>query len=247
MAGYIKLHRGWRDTDGLLPSAKFSDFEAWLWLLENCAWKPIARWNAKGEEIRLEPGQIHVSIRSLTTAWGWSRKAVTTFLARLERVQKVRLQRGQSGTVLTVCNWSKYQANGDSQGDSREASPGTVGGQSGDTQEEGKEGKEKKKDTRTSALSCPDGVSAEVWADFLTLRKAKRAPLTKTALSAIMREADKAGLSLEAALEFTVVKGWQAFNAQYYYKATETDAARGRGREVAGGWMDKDGDILPYA
>lgn len=144
MAGYIKLHRGWRDTDGLLPSAKFSDFEAWLWLLENCAWKPIARWNAKGEEIRLEPGQIHVSIRSLTTVWGWSRKAVATFLARLERVQKVRLQRGQSGTILTVCNWAKYQANGDSQGDSQEAGRGTVGGQSGDTQEEGKEGKEEK-------------------------------------------------------------------------------------------------------
>lgn len=144
MAGFIKLYRGWRDTDGLLPSGKFSDFEAWLWLLENCAWKAASRWNAKGEEIRLEPGQIHVSIRSLTTAWGWSRKAVTTFLARLERVQKVRLSKGQSGTILTICNWAKYQAQGDSEGDSQGASKGTVGGQSGDTHKEGKEGKEDK-------------------------------------------------------------------------------------------------------
>lgn len=142
MSGYIKLFRGWRDTDGLLPSDRFSDCEAWLWLLENCAFKELSRWNGKGEEIRLQPGQIHVSIRSLTTAWGWSRKAVTTFLARLERVQKVSLSKGQSGTVLTVCNWGKYQSSGDGQGDSLEASKGTAGGQPGDTQEEGKEGKE---------------------------------------------------------------------------------------------------------
>ena len=145
MSGYIKLYRGWRDTDGLIASARFSDFEAWLWLLENCAWKEISRWNAKGEEIRLLPGQIHVSIRSLSTAWGWSNKAVRTFLGRLERVQKVALSKAQSGTVLTICKWTEYQATDGQEGHSQGHSRGTVGAQSGHTQEEGKEGKEEKK------------------------------------------------------------------------------------------------------
>lgn len=242
MSGYIKLYRGWRDTDGLLPSAKFSDFEAWLWLLENCAWKPISRWNGKGQEIHLEPGQIHVSIRSLTTAFGWSRKAVTTFLTRLERVQKVRLQRGQSGTVLTICNWAKYQASGDSQGDGLEYGRGTVGGQSGDTQEEGKERKEEKKYTRKRVVNCPDGVSEEVWADFLAIRKAKRSPLTDTAVKQIQAEAKKAGWTMEEALMESVSRGWQGFKADWV-----KDLPGPKGKEVAGGWMDNEGNILPYA
>ena len=127
MSGYIKLHRGWRDTDGLLPSDQFSDFEAWLWLLENAAWKKHSRFNGKGEEIVLEPGQIHVSIRSLSAAWGWSNKAVRTFLARIERVQKVAQSKAQSGTVLTICNWGKYQSFDDGDGHSLGHSRGTVG------------------------------------------------------------------------------------------------------------------------
>lgn len=144
MSGYIKLHRGSRDTDGLLPSTNYSDWEAWTWLLENCAWKELSRWNGKGEEIRLKPGQIHVSIRSLSTAWGWSNKAVRTFLTRLERVQKVAQSKAQSGTTLTICNWEKYQGQDGNEGHSQRHSRGTVGAQSGHTQEEGKEGKEGK-------------------------------------------------------------------------------------------------------
>lgn len=144
MSGYIKLYRGWRDTNGLLSSGRFSDHEAWLWLLENCAWKELSRWNSKGEEIKLQPGQIHVSIRSLAAAWGWSNKAVRTFLTRLERVQKVAQLKAQSGTVLTICNWGKYQTDDSGGGHGLDNGRGTAGAQSGHTQEEGKEGKEGK-------------------------------------------------------------------------------------------------------
>lgn len=142
MAGYIKLYRGSRDTDGIALSAHYSEWEAWTWLLENAAWKTLARRNAKGEEVTLQPGQIHVSIRSLATAWGWSNKAVRTFLTRLERVSKVAQSKAQSGTVLTICNWDKYQGSDEADGHSQRHSRGTVGAQSGHTQEEGKEGKE---------------------------------------------------------------------------------------------------------
>jgi hypothetical protein len=138
--GYIKLHRGWRDTDGLTPSAVFSDCEAWLWLLENCAWKELSRWNAKGEEIRLQPGQIHVSLRSLSSAWGWSKSKVERFLSRLERVGKAGRSTGQSGIILTIEKWAEYQTDGTA----TETAPKTDAGQPRDTQEEGKEGKEGK-------------------------------------------------------------------------------------------------------
>lgn len=219
MAGYIKLHRGWRDTDGLTPSTHYSDWEAWIWLLENAAWKPRTRFNAKGEEIRLERGQLHLSVRALCTAWGWSRKRVCTFLDRIERVSKVVTKRGQSGTILTICKYDEYQSNGDSQGDSR----GTVGGQSGDTQEEGKEGKKENKIVALARVSCPSGVSQSVWADFTALRKAKRAPITPTVVDALTKEAAKAGWSLEAALTECVSRGWQSFKADWVKRRADEE------------------------
>lgn len=213
MSGYIKLHRGWRDTDGLSRSAVFSECEAWLWLLENCAWKPMSRWNGKGEEIHLRPGQMHVSLRSLSAAWGWSKSRVERFLERLERVKKARQESGQSGTVLTIVNWAKYQDSGTASG----TASGTVAGQPRDTQEEGKEGKEeKKKSARVRAIaSKPDCVSDQVWGDFLLLRQAKRAPLTPTALATLEREAVKAGWSVSDVIAECVGRGWQSFKADW--------------------------------
>ena len=124
MAGFIKLHRGWRNTDGLRPSAKFSEAEAWLWLLENAAWKDSFRRNHKGQEVEVKRGEIHTSLRSMAAAWGWSKKAVETFITRLETVTKVVAKRDQAGSHLSIVNYGKYQDNGDTKGDSR----GTAGG-----------------------------------------------------------------------------------------------------------------------
>ena len=68
---------------------------------------------------------------------------------------------------------------------------------------------------RTSALNCPDDVPESVWADFLTIRKAKRAPMTATALQSIQREADKAGISIADALATCCERGWQSFQAEW--------------------------------
>lgn len=66
-----------------------------------------------------------------------------------------------------------------------------------------------------TALTRPELVSEDVWADFEKLRKAKKAPLTKTALSGIQTEADKAGISLEAALVMACNRGWTSFKADW--------------------------------
>jgi hypothetical protein len=73
----------------------------------------------------------------------------------------------------------------------------------------------KPRDKRASAVSKPDGVPESVWADFLATRKAKRAPLTATALDDIAREADKAGMPLADALTMCCARGWQGFRAEW--------------------------------
>lgn len=72
------------------------------------------------------------------------------------------------------------------------------------------------KDTaRKRAAVRPESVSEKVWNDFLLVRKAKRAPLTETAWAGIQSEADKAGITLQNALEMCCKRGWQAFEAAW--------------------------------
>lgn len=61
----------------------------------------------------------------------------------------------------------------------------------------------------------PEDVSDQVWGDFAQHRKAQRAPVTATALSAIRREADAAGWGMEAALAECVARGWRGFKAEW--------------------------------
>jgi hypothetical protein len=67
----------------------------------------------------------------------------------------------------------------------------------------------------TNKTLRPADVSELVWADFLALRKIKKAPLTPTAFAGIKSQAAKAGISVEAALEMCCARGWQSFSAAY--------------------------------
>lgn len=66
----------------------------------------------------------------------------------------------------------------------------------------------------------PDEVPESVWQDFQAIRKAKRAPLTDTALEGIRREAARAGLGLGDAIAYCCEAGWQGFNAGWYAERT---------------------------
>ena len=80
---------------------------------------------------------------------------------------------------------------------------------------------------KATSVAPPEGVSDSVWQEFKTLRKAKKAPITQRAIDAITNEANKAGWTLEKALEECVVRGWQAFKADWVAtKANPADIGR---------------------
>ena len=74
---------------------------------------------------------------------------------------------------------------------------------------------EHKTQKKATSVAPPKGVSDSVWQEFKTLRKAKKAPITQRAIDAITSEANKAGWTLEKALEECVVRGWQTFKAEW--------------------------------
>ena len=64
-------------------------------------------------------------------------------------------------------------------------------------------------------VAPPDGVSQEVWQEFIKHRKAKKASVTPLVIKGIAEQAKKAGWSLEDALKETVIRNWQSFNADW--------------------------------
>lgn len=81
------------------------------------------------------------------------------------------------------------------------------------------EEKAKEKAQRASALGVSDlvarGVNERVAADWLVIRKTRKAPLTETALQGVEREAQAARLSLGDAVQIAVERGWQGFKAAW--------------------------------
>lgn len=82
---------------------------------------------------------------------------------------------------------------------------------------------------------CPDGVSQQVWSDWLQLRKAKRAPVTDTVLDGARAEAGKAGLTLDAFLRVWCNRGSQGLLAEWL-KPNERAPQRQNGHEAEPEW-----------
>jgi len=79
---------------------------------------------------------------------------------------------------------------------------------------------------KATSVAPPEGVSDSVWQEFKSLRKAKKAPITQRAIDALTNEASKAGWTLEKALEECIVRGWQAFKADWVVKPNPADIVR---------------------
>ena len=84
-----------------------------------------------------------------------------------------------------------------------------------ETERETEAEKETETKKKATGVDCPDFVDQQVWNDFLSIRKAKKSPMTETALKGIEREAKKAGWSLEKAISECVTRGWQSFKADW--------------------------------
>lgn len=71
------------------------------------------------------------------------------------------------------------------------------------------------KTERPVSMQRPDGVSPQTWSDWLALRKAKKAPVTATVVEAARREAEKAGMPLDAFLQVWCMRGSQGLQADW--------------------------------
>lgn len=79
------------------------------------------------------------------------------------------------------------------------------------------------------ALLAEHGITGQIAEDFLTIRKAKRQPLTETAMRLIASEAQKVGMTAFQAVVFSIGNGWGSFRADWVRNKTFAKQSGGNG------------------
>lgn len=146
MSGFIVMHRDALDH----PLLKDADrFRAWFWLVANAAWRPT-RTRIKGQTITLERGQLSFSQRFMAEAWGWSKSRVDRFIAELRDEGMISTcskigataghNAGQGQSIISICNYDKYQDVKDDDRGNDDAKSGATAGQQRGKEEQGNKG-----------------------------------------------------------------------------------------------------------
>jgi uncharacterized protein YdaU (DUF1376 family) len=67
----------------------------------------------------------------------------------------------------------------------------------------------------TPKVVTPEGVSDDLWNDFLIYRKRLKAPVSERVLARLVKEAELAKMPLDQVLETIIFKGWRSFEASW--------------------------------
>lgn len=194
VTGYIKLHRGWHESDLFKDNEPYCERAAWCWLLSKVAWKESHRRGPQGDLVTVKEGEFHTSLRTLAKAWNWDKNKVSRFIKRATTCGNIGTSAGQGGLHITICKWGIYQG----VEDKREPQSGTSAGQARDTQEEGIRRDKKKETTSNEVVSLGrDTTSAmQDWNDFASETGAKKIlKLSKDRLPKLRKRLDEHGLA----------------------------------------------------
>lgn len=176
MSGYVRLHR-----DLLAHPAFRNDAEAmaFAWMFTRAAWRDT-RLRYKGHAVSLTRGQLAVSIRDMADALDRDKAWIERLFKRLRGEAMIETASAAGVSVITICNYDKYQPVSDTGKAEGETVGETDARQTRDTEQRREKGKEetveaRKRAPRTPEFEVPDWVPAEPWAAFVAMRLRKRA------------------------------------------------------------------------
>lgn len=159
MSGFVVIRREALDHHIIGDADRFY---AWCWLIASACWKPTSV-RIKGETIALERGELTFSQRFLAEKWGWSKSRVDRFISELRDEGMITTRSkigataghsaGQGQSIITICNYAKYQDVPDARRGNGEPKIGATAGQ-----QRGKE-----EPVNQLPLSNDNGGPADLW------------------------------------------------------------------------------------
>ncbi len=201
MKNFIAMQR--EALDHVLFKGHPDRFYAWFWLVANAAWRPT-RVRIKGETVTLERGELSFSVRFLAENWKWSKSKVDRFIADLREEGMISTRSkngtanenkpGQGQSIITICNYNKYQDPEQSEWDNSGTTTGTTAGQQRDKEEQGNK-LTIEEEPKGSSPSAPDRQS-----DHADIFSAWNAMAARSGLQPIIKLSDKRSKALKARL-----------------------------------------------
>ena len=108
--GWISLHRQVLDNPLFTRSRKYSNFEAWIWLLLR-ANHSEAKVLIGANLIKVKKGQMITSQKKLSMQFKWGNSRLRNFLKLLQNEKMILIETTSQLTNITICNYERYQEN----------------------------------------------------------------------------------------------------------------------------------------
>lgn len=241
MSGWIKLHR--KFCEKAFYSKDSEKVHLWVHLLMS------ANHAGKEELLGGKPffcvsGQFTTGRKQLSRETGISESKIERILTYFEKIeQQIEQQKTSTNRLISILNWGQYQQS-EQQIEQRVNNDRTTSEQRVNNDrthlknERKKEREEIKEDESLSPAiaSTPSparppkfdfkselikiGVSEQVAADFIAVRRDKKATNTVTAFNAIRREILKANKPADTCIGYAVERGWKGFKSEWMDNAT---------------------------
>lgn len=165
--------------------ASWQPMVMWVWLTAQANFRPYA-YDVNGKVVHLNRGQLVLSERHLGRVCNWTRKISIGWLAKLERhgmIETVTTRpdgqlaldfvgskqgpaKGPTLTIVTICNYGKYQFPPTQQGANQGASKGPGRGhyltRDTDTRKKKKESKPAREEYDAASLRADDAVISDL-------------------------------------------------------------------------------------
>lgn len=125
-----------------------------------------------------------------------------------EKSQTGKIPNGENPCALINTNTSNKEKNNNNKNINKPEKP--------ETAKNAKKAINQKNWNEGMKLLLAEGIDEQVAKDYLVVRETKKAALTKTAMDGNKREANKAGITLEAAIRVCIENNWRAFIAEWY-------------------------------
>lgn len=248
MSGYYRMARGWQDHPVFRNDA-FSKRDAFVWLIEQAAYAEAEIGVTKGV-IKLRRGQLSHSLRYMAKAWKWTEPKVRRYFLLLQTCSIIDASTDAGQTVITICNYDKYQASPQDADATIDATPTQRRRNADAKKKEGKEvSKEVREETNVSSARArssnkgtrlpDDWQPPRLAADTMAAKAIARRDQSWHERTAERFQNYWRGKSGQAAVK----ADWGATWANWVIKQDEDDA-RSRPRDTHGGWPQAGGTVL---
>lgn len=219
-----------------------------LTTLEHGIYRQLLDWYYLDE--KPIPKETQTVIRRLRLASDSDIKSLENVLDDFFELQDDGYHQGHCDAVIAKyhTNAKKNKTNG-SLGGRPKKTQSVILGNPTETQSKGNQEPITNNHKPITIVNTPEGVSQDVWNEFVSHRKAKRAKVTQLVVDGIVKEAEKAGWSIEDALKETIVRNWQSFKAEWvdkkqggagYQHVNKQEALEASNRAVAERFLMKD-------